>query len=274
MSPRIRRYVAVDEVCRERLVAEHAVAPDRVEVLLNFVDLARFRPRGPLPPRPRRALVFATARARPRSFRSCARPARGSASTSRWRVGVGTRARPARGRSFPGSTWSSPRAGRPSRPLPSAPPSWCATRRTGPDGHDGRARATACPELGVRLLRRRLEPSAVVEEIARYDAGGCGRRLRPGTRRGGSRGCPRPDRAIYRRALATPPFGDPSPAAESRSASRYLLFLAPTLKQAWGVAQERDRPAGGGRGARLGDLPDARGRSPGGRATSSFDRGW
>jgi hypothetical protein len=27
-------------------------------VLLNFVDLARFAPRGPLPPRPRRALVF------------------------------------------------------------------------------------------------------------------------------------------------------------------------------------------------------------------------
>ena len=32
VSPRIRRYVAVDEVCRERLVAEHAVA-DRKSVV-------------------------------------------------------------------------------------------------------------------------------------------------------------------------------------------------------------------------------------------------
>jgi Glycosyltransferase Family 4 len=55
--PRIRRYVAVDHLCRERLVAEGL--PERlVRVVPNAVDLDRFKPRGPLPARPRRALLF------------------------------------------------------------------------------------------------------------------------------------------------------------------------------------------------------------------------
>lgn len=57
-SPRILRYVAVDEACRDRLFAQHSVPHDRIELVPNFVDLKRFRPRAPLPDRPRRALVF------------------------------------------------------------------------------------------------------------------------------------------------------------------------------------------------------------------------
>ncbi len=56
--PRILRYVAVDHTCRDRLVLENAIPEDRVNVLLNFVDLERFKPRGPLPSRPDRALIF------------------------------------------------------------------------------------------------------------------------------------------------------------------------------------------------------------------------
>ena len=56
--PAIRRYVAVSGATRERLVSENGVAPDRVRVLPNFVDLDRFRERGPLPRVPGRALVF------------------------------------------------------------------------------------------------------------------------------------------------------------------------------------------------------------------------
>ncbi len=58
LFPRILRYAAVDEVCRDRLVCEHAVPEERVRVILNFVDLERFLPRRPLPTRPRRALLF------------------------------------------------------------------------------------------------------------------------------------------------------------------------------------------------------------------------
>src|SRR5262245_50815992 len=56
--PRILRYVAVDYTTRERLVSERGIPPERVVVVLNFVDLARFQPRGPLPRVPQRALVF------------------------------------------------------------------------------------------------------------------------------------------------------------------------------------------------------------------------
>src|SRR4029079_15454500 len=38
--PRIRRYLAVDGANRERLLAEGGIPPERVEVHLNWVDLA------------------------------------------------------------------------------------------------------------------------------------------------------------------------------------------------------------------------------------------
>jgi hypothetical protein len=56
--PRIYRYLAVDDTCRHRLVSEHGLPPDRIDVVLNAVDLSRFRPRRPLPARPTRALIF------------------------------------------------------------------------------------------------------------------------------------------------------------------------------------------------------------------------
>jgi len=56
--PRVARYLAVDHTCRDRLVFEHGLPEDRVQVLLNAIELARFQPRGPLPARPARAFVF------------------------------------------------------------------------------------------------------------------------------------------------------------------------------------------------------------------------
>jgi hypothetical protein len=56
--PAIVRYVAVDRTCADRLVCEEGIPAEDVDLLLNFVDLDRFRPRDPLPARPRRALVF------------------------------------------------------------------------------------------------------------------------------------------------------------------------------------------------------------------------
>lgn len=60
-SPRIVRYVAVDEICRERLITEGEIAPGRIELLFNFFDARRFAPRAPLPSRPRLALAFGNA---------------------------------------------------------------------------------------------------------------------------------------------------------------------------------------------------------------------
>ncbi len=56
--PRILRYVAVDDTCRDRLVFEHAIPDERVTVILNSVDMDEFVPRSPLPLKPARALIF------------------------------------------------------------------------------------------------------------------------------------------------------------------------------------------------------------------------
>ena len=56
--PRMYRHVAADDTCRDRLLWEGGISEERTRVVLNAVDLTRFRPRPPLPARPRRALVF------------------------------------------------------------------------------------------------------------------------------------------------------------------------------------------------------------------------
>ncbi len=56
--PSIREYVAVDELCLERLRTTEGVAPGHTRVILNAIDVGRFPRREPLPERPRSALVF------------------------------------------------------------------------------------------------------------------------------------------------------------------------------------------------------------------------
>lgn len=58
--PRIRRFVAVDRRCLVRLLADSTISSDQCQVILNSVDLDRFKPRQPLPERPTRALVFSS----------------------------------------------------------------------------------------------------------------------------------------------------------------------------------------------------------------------
>ena len=55
---RIRRYVAVDANCLERLTLDYRIPEARSRVIYNAVDTDRFRQRRPLPPAPRRAAVF------------------------------------------------------------------------------------------------------------------------------------------------------------------------------------------------------------------------
>jgi hypothetical protein len=55
-TTRIGAYIAVDRNCRDRMMLQHGIT--EVRILPNAVDLERFRRRDPLPPRPRRALVF------------------------------------------------------------------------------------------------------------------------------------------------------------------------------------------------------------------------
>jgi hypothetical protein len=61
VHPNIRRYVAVDDLCRERLLTIPGIDGELIETIYNFVDMARFRSREPLPDKPRSALIFSNA---------------------------------------------------------------------------------------------------------------------------------------------------------------------------------------------------------------------
>lgn len=56
--PRVLRYVAVDQPCKERIESVAGIPSERIRVIYNAVDLKRFQPRSPLPAKPLRALVF------------------------------------------------------------------------------------------------------------------------------------------------------------------------------------------------------------------------
>jgi hypothetical protein len=57
LHPQIRRFVAVDDLCRA-LCEKRGIPADRLSVILNAVDLTRFLARPPLPPRPKAALML------------------------------------------------------------------------------------------------------------------------------------------------------------------------------------------------------------------------
>lgn len=58
ISPNIRHYVAVDDLCRERLFATTPAPADQISVIYNAVDITRFIRRSALPSQPKSALIF------------------------------------------------------------------------------------------------------------------------------------------------------------------------------------------------------------------------
>lgn len=58
LHPRIMEYFAVDSLTLDSAISEHGVPPDKIRLLHNFVDLDRFKQRGPLPDKPAKALIF------------------------------------------------------------------------------------------------------------------------------------------------------------------------------------------------------------------------
>jgi hypothetical protein len=58
LLPRVRRFFAVDEACRARLIAEVGCEKEEIALLPNAVDLELFSPRAPLPAKPQRALLL------------------------------------------------------------------------------------------------------------------------------------------------------------------------------------------------------------------------
>ncbi len=58
LAPWTGRYLAVDQLCVDRLTTREGLPPEKVTLIPNGVDLPRFPVRPPLPEKPRRLLVF------------------------------------------------------------------------------------------------------------------------------------------------------------------------------------------------------------------------
>lgn len=170
LHPRIRRYVAVDEVCRDRLVLEAGIPETRIRLLLNFVDLARFRPRDPLPERPRRALVFSNP-ARERPYLEALRAACAAEGISLDVVGAGSgnaTSKPERVLPSYDLVFAKARAALEAMAVGAAVVLWNEDRM-GPmvtaDGFD----ALRPLNFGVRTLAEDVLPDRLIREIRRYD---------------------------------------------------------------------------------------------------------
>jgi glycosyltransferase involved in cell wall biosynthesis len=225
--PRIHRYVAVDFTTRERLVSEQGIAPERVEVVLNFVDLGRFRPRGPLPPKPRRALVFSN-KASEETYLPVVRKA-----CARFNVEVDV-AGVASGRA----------ASRPEELLPAydlvfakgraalealavgAAVIVCDQAGAGPLVASANLDDLRRLNFGVRTLRNPLEPEALARQIERYDADDADEVSRRIRATAGLEEAVDHLAGIYEAVLAEHrERGNPDPAEESRAAAEYLQEL-------------------------------------------------
>ncbi len=241
--PRVFRYVAVDDTCRDRLVGEWGIPPDRVDVILNFVDLSRFRPREPLPTAPRRALVFGNTAAETTGLRVIREACRS--------LGI---ALDVMGEGF-GRAMERPEEELPSYDLV------FAKGRAALEAMAVGAAVVACDcvyglaglvtsenfealrrmNFGLRCLHRRVEVEAIVSEIAGYDSGDAAlvsERVRAHAGREQAL-----DRIVqvYEQVLsAAPPLGSVWPAeGDLRAAALYLRWLGPEVKTSH-LWRERD----------------------------------
>jgi hypothetical protein len=226
--PRIRRYVAVDHTCRDRLLLEAGIPGESVEVVLNFVDLRKFRPRPPLPVRPARALVFShqasEATHLPAIREACAE--RGIAVDVIGRDSGRAARRPEDVLPAYDLVFAKARCALEALAVGAAVIP-CDALGMGPLVASANLERLRPLNFGVRALGQRIEKAALLREIDAYDAADAGR-VSAEVRRTASLD-EAADRlvGIYERVLAEGRSTDPSADAreESQAASRYLHAL-------------------------------------------------
>jgi hypothetical protein len=239
--PRIRCYVAVDFTTRERLVSEAGIPPERVEVVLNFVDLERFQPRPPLPAQPQRALVLSN-QASERTFLPAVREACARSGIALDVAGV------ASGNSLE----------RPEERLPAYDLVF-AKGRSALEGMAVGAAVVLCDQagagplvtsadfdalrrlnFGIRALQRPVTPDVLAEQIGRYDpadAAEVSRRIRATA---GIEAAVDRMLALYQDVLTEHrEQGNPPADDESRAAAAYLRWLNPAFDERAQLLAER-----------------------------------
>jgi glycosyltransferase involved in cell wall biosynthesis len=231
--PRVLRHVAVDHTCRDRLLFEHGIDAGRVHVLLNAVDLARFRPRGPLPPRPARALVFSNGAGGKGSHLEAVRAACAQAGIVLDVAGEGAGRPLERPEEVLGGydlVFAKARAALEAMAVGAAVV-LCDVAGAGPMVTTANLDRLRPLNFGMRALREPATPQALAREIARYDAADAAevsRRIRA---------CAGRDAlvdelvALYRAVICEQRALAADPAAEGRAAAAYLQSLAPRLHE-------------------------------------------
>ena len=231
--PRVLRHVAVDHTCRDRLVTE-GVPAERVAVALNAVDLDRFRPRPPLPPRPRRALVFSNAAGGRAGHLAAIRAACARAGIALDVAGTRSRKPLDRPEEVLGGydlVFAKARAALEAMAVGAAVV-LCDAAGAGPMVTTANLDRLRPLNFGVRTLAEPATPEALAREIARYDPGDAAavsRRVREGA---GTAALVDELVALYREVIAEHRAGPADdPAAEQRAAAAYLQWLAPRLHE-------------------------------------------
>jgi Glycosyltransferase Family 4 len=231
-APRIRRYVAVDWTCRDRLIAESGIPPEQVEVIYNFVDLQRFLPRAALPPAPKRALVFSNSAAET-TFLPSVRDVCARAGLELEVVGDASSNPTARPEVWlRGAEVVFAKA----RCALEALATGCAVILCDRDGLGPMVTAAELESLrasnfGIRCLREPVTREGLFRELGRYDAVDAvevSRRIRSAAGPGQAL-----DRilAVYEQAVAEQRLALPDHRAEGRAAAAYLRAVSPAVQR-------------------------------------------
>lgn len=232
--PRVLRHVAVDHTCRDRLLYQHGIPESHVHVALNAVDLERFRPRAPLPDRPRRALVFSNAAGGRGGHLAAVRAACAAAGIAVDVAGTRSRRPLARPEEVLGGydlVFAKARAALEAMAVGAAVV-LCDAAGAGPMVTTGNLDRLRPLNFGIRTLAEPATPEALSREIARYDprdAAAVSRRVRE---RAGTDALVDELVDLYRAVIAEHRAGPADDlAAEQRAAAAYVQSLAPRLHE-------------------------------------------
>jgi hypothetical protein len=230
--PRILRYVAVDHACRDRLLIEHGIDKNRVRVLLNFVDLNRFRARSPLPDRPNRALVFSN-QASDQTNLAAVRQACEQHGISVDIIGMGANNVSRRPEEMLGGydiVFAKARSALEALAV-GASVILCDAGKSGPMVTTENFDSLRTLNFGIRTLRNNATADALSREIARFDSSDAGKVSKRIRAEAGREQALDKLISIYHEVLAEYQGTriDDSP-SELQAASVYLRMLAPRLK--------------------------------------------
>lgn len=240
--PRIMKYVAVDDTCRDRVALENGIPANQISVLLNFVDLKRFKPRGPLPARPGRALIFSNS-AKEDTHLPPVREACEQSGLDLDIIGVESGNQCNEPEKVLGNydiVFAKARSALEAMAVGAAVV-LCDANGSGPMVTSGELDRLRRLNFGIRALRAPVTAPGLMREIARYDAEDAvlvSARIRAEAGR---------DAVIddlvllYDEAIEGFRNLARDPAEEQRAASDYLRWLSPVLKERPPLLAERDR---------------------------------